>query len=111
MKPATTNATRKTSVSMIRLCRPAVGSGSVGVSNAANNKRLDPYSITSSLRSRTKATEAKPSRSWAVTLIKNRGVFLGFVEAPDQKAAELAAAKAFTLSEWQRKRLLVRERI
>jgi hypothetical protein len=38
-------------------------------------------------------------------------VLLGFVEAPDQKAAELAAAKAFTLSEWQRKRLLVRERI
>jgi hypothetical protein len=31
MKPATTNATRKTSVSMIRLCLPAVGSGSVGV--------------------------------------------------------------------------------
>ena len=70
-----------------------------------------PYSITSSLRSRTKATaKAKPSRSWAVTLIK-KGVLLGFVEAPDQKAAELAAAKAFTLSEWQRKRLLVRERI
>jgi hypothetical protein len=40
---------------------------------------------------------AKKPRSWAVTLIKNRGVFLGFVEAPDQKAAELAAAKAFTL--------------
>jgi hypothetical protein len=66
----------------------------------------------SSLRSRTKATaKAKPSRSWAVTLIKNRGVLLGYVEAPDQKAAELVAAKAFTLSEWQRKRLLVRERI
>jgi hypothetical protein len=52
---------------------------------------------------------AKKPRSFA--LIKNRGVLLGFVEAPDQKAAELAAAKAFTLSEWQRKRLLVRERI
>jgi hypothetical protein len=34
----------------------------------------------------------------------------GFVEAPDQKAAELMVAKSFTLSEWQRKRLLVRER-
>jgi hypothetical protein len=31
--------------------------------------------------------------------------------APDEKAAELMAAKAFTLSEWQRKRLLVRERL
>ena len=68
----------------------------------------------SSLRSRVRAkstAKAPPVRSWAVTLIKNRGVLLGFVEAPDQKAAELAAAKAFTLSEWQRKRLLVRERI
>jgi hypothetical protein len=36
-------------------------------------------------------------------------VFLGFVEAPDEKAGELVAAKAFTLDEWQRKRLLVRE--
>ena len=61
-----------------------------------------------SSRSRIKVP-AKKLRSWAVTLIKNRGVFLGFVA--DQKAAELAAAKAFTLSEWQRKRLLVRERI
>ena len=54
--------------------------------------------------------EKKP-RSWAVTLIKNRGMFLGYVDAPDQKAAEIAAAKAFMLTEWQRKRLLVRERL
>jgi len=32
------------------------------------------------------------------------------IRAPDQKAAELMAAKAFTLDEWQRKRLMVRER-
>ena len=63
-----------------------------------------------SLRSRIKVP-AKKTRSWHVTLIKNRGVFLGCVEAPDPNAAELAAAKAFTLSEWQRKRLLVRERL
>jgi hypothetical protein len=37
-------------------------------------------------------------------------MFLGYVEAPNPKAAELAAA-AFTLSEWQSKRLLVRERV
>jgi hypothetical protein len=36
-------------------------------------------------------------------------LFLGFVEGPDREAAELMAAKALTLSEWQRKRLLVRE--
>jgi hypothetical protein len=64
----------------------------------------------SSLRSRIRVPAKKQPRSWAVTLIKNRGVFLGVVEAPDEKAAELMAAKAFTLSEWQRKRLLVRER-
>jgi hypothetical protein len=62
----------------------------------------------SKLRSRIKVP-AMP-RSWGVTLIKNKGVFLGFVDAPDAKAAEFAAVKAFTLSEWQRKRLLVRER-
>jgi len=35
-----------------------------------------------SSRSRIKAEKA---RSWAVTLIKNRGVLLGYVEAPDEK--------------------------
>ena len=37
-------------------------------------------------------------RSWASTLIRNRGVLLGYVDAPNEKAAELAAAKAFTLN-------------
>jgi hypothetical protein len=64
----------------------------------------------SKLRSRIRAPAKKQPRSWAVTLIKNRGVFLGYVEAPDEKAAELMAAKAFALDDWQRKRLLVRER-
>jgi hypothetical protein len=59
------------------------------------------------LRSRIKVPAKKP-RSWRVTLIKNRGVYLGTVEAANEKEAELAAAKEFTLSEWQRKRLLVR---
>jgi hypothetical protein len=56
---------------------------------------------------RVRVSECQP-RSWAVTLIKNRGVLLGYVEAPDPKAAELVAAM---LNEWQRKRLLVGERI
>ena len=64
----------------------------------------------SSLRSRIRVPAKKP-RSWAVTLIKNRGVFFGLCRGADQKAAELMAAKAFMLSEWQRKRLLVRERL
>jgi hypothetical protein len=53
----------------------------------------------------------KKTRSWGITLIQSRGKFLGYVDAPDQKAAEMAAVKAFTLNEWQRKRLLVRERL
>jgi hypothetical protein len=52
-----------------------------------------------SSRSRVRVPTKKPL-SWAVTLMKNRGVLLGFVEAPDQKAAELMAAKAFMLSDW-----------
>jgi hypothetical protein len=42
-----------------------------------------------SLRSCVKVAAKKP-RSWAITLIKNMGVLLGYVEAPDEKAAELA---------------------
>jgi hypothetical protein len=63
----------------------------------------------SSLRSRIRVP-SKKLRTWAVTLIRNRGLLVGFVEARDERAAELAAAIAFMLSEWQRKRLLVRER-
>jgi hypothetical protein len=64
----------------------------------------------SKLRSRVRLPAEKP-RSWGITLIQSRGKFLGYVEAPDQKAAEVEAARAFTLSEWQRKRLLIRERV
>jgi hypothetical protein len=37
---------------------------------------------------------AKKPRSWGVTLIQSRGKLLGYVEASEQKAAELEAAKA-----------------
>jgi hypothetical protein len=65
----------------------------------------------SSLRSRTKARASTRLRTWGVSLIRSRAQFPGWVEAPDAKAAEVAAAKAFTRSEWQRKRLLIRERV
>jgi hypothetical protein len=65
----------------------------------------------SSLRLRTKAKTGARVRSWGVSVIRgNRARVLGFVEASDAKAAELAAVRAFNLDEWQRKRLLVRER-
>ena len=49
------------------------------------------------------------ARSWRVTLIKNRVELLGYVDAVDNTAAELAAIKAFNLSEEDRKRIIVRE--
>jgi hypothetical protein len=62
-------------------------------------------------RSRIRVPAKKP-RSWGVTLVQSRGKFLGYVGAPDQNAAELEAARLFSApSEWQRKRLLVRERL
>jgi hypothetical protein len=64
-----------------------------------------------SLRSRTKAKTSARPRSWGASLIRgSRAHFLGFVEATDAKAAEAAAVRTFNLDEWQRKRLLVRER-
>jgi hypothetical protein len=66
----------------------------------------------SSLRSRSKAKNSVQVRSWGASLIRgSRAHFLGFVEATDAKAAELAAVRAFNLDEWQCKRLLVRERL
>jgi hypothetical protein len=45
-------------------------------------------------------------REWRVVLIRNRGQL-----APDPEAAEIEAAKRFELNAWQRKRLLLQERI
>ena len=43
--------------------------------------------------------------------MRNRGQFLGYVEAPSVEAAELMAAKEFNLNSFHRKRLLLRERL
>jgi hypothetical protein len=45
-----------------------------------------------------------------VILIRKRGEFLGYVESPDPKTAEVAAIRAFDLNDHRRKRLMVRER-
>jgi hypothetical protein len=50
-------------------------------------------------------------REWRVVLIRNRGQLLGWVNAPDPEAAEIEATKRFELNDWQRKRLLLQERI
>jgi hypothetical protein len=50
-------------------------------------------------------------RSWAVTIIRSRGEYLGSVEAPDRERAETVAIKQFDLDHDQRWRLLIRERL
>ena len=56
-----------------------------------------------------KETPPKPSRSWAVYLIRKKGDFLGTVQAPDREAAEQAAIERFLLTDLQRKRLVLTE--
>ena len=54
-----------------------------------------------------KATAAK-LRSWRVWVLRQRAQPLGAVEAPNERAAEAAAAGHFGLSHEQRRRLVVR---
>jgi hypothetical protein len=49
-------------------------------------------------------------RSWAVTIIRSKGQYLGSVEAPDRERPESVAIKQFDLDQDQRRRLLIRER-
>jgi hypothetical protein len=57
-----------------------------------------------------KLTQPAKLRSWRVSIIRKRGQYLGTVEAPNEKAAEVAAVADFDLSEEQRRRLVVSER-
>jgi hypothetical protein len=43
-------------------------------------------------------------------VLRNRGEFLGVIEAQAQEAAEAAAVERFQLTDLQRKRLLLTER-
>jgi len=66
-----------------------------------------------SSRSRIRSGNGKApaaARSWSIILLKNRGQFLGFVDAPDKTAAALVATRSFNLSQHDRRRLLVLER-
>jgi hypothetical protein len=46
-------------------------------------------------------------RSWRVIIMRSRGEYLGSVEAPNEKPAEVAAVTEFGLSEDQRHRLVI----
>jgi ATP-dependent DNA ligase len=55
-----------------------------------------------------KITRQRPAaaklRSWAVTIIRSKGEYLGSVEAPDRERAEAVAIKLFDLDQDQRSR-------
>jgi hypothetical protein len=52
---------------------------------------------------------AKKQYTWEITLIRQRGRFLGFVKAPDVETAIEEAIKVFQITEgWQQKRLVAR---
>ena len=48
-------------------------------------------------------------RTWHVSLLRARAIYLGTVEAPDEKAAEATAVERFGLNDEQSRRLVVRE--
>jgi len=58
-----------------------------------------------------KNAKKKPAqlRSLRVVIMRSRGEYLGWVEAPDREKAEAVAIKLFELDEDQRRRLLIRE--
>ena len=60
-------------------------------------------------RKDTPAKLAARMRSWRVTILRNKALFLGTVHAPDERAAEAAAAVRFGLNDEQRKRIAVQE--
>jgi hypothetical protein len=50
-------------------------------------------------------------REWRVTLLRYRGEFLGYVKASSRETAESVAARQFSLTEFQRRGLLLQERL
>ena len=61
-------------------------------------------------RTSKKSGSSSKLREWQVVLIRSRGQLLGWVQAASRDAAEIAAAETFNLNDWQRRRLLLRER-
>ena len=55
-----------------------------------------------------KKPTADKLRLWRASLLRSRAIYLGTVDARDEKAAEAAAIQKFGLDEEQRRRLAVR---
>jgi hypothetical protein len=49
-------------------------------------------------------------RSWRVSILRERAQYLGVIEAPTQRAAQAVAISQFSLTEEQRRRLVLEER-
>jgi hypothetical protein len=60
--------------------------------------------------SRKSSSNAVQLREWRVTLLRYRGEFLGYVKASSRETAESEAARVFSLTEFQRRALLLQER-
>ena len=52
----------------------------------------------------------KQEHQWAITLIRQRGRFLGYVKAPDAKSAIEQAIKHFDIKDPEQQRRLVAQR-
>ena len=61
------------------------------------------------LKSRSARTTPPRPRRWRVSIVRQRGEYLGTVEAANERAAEAVAAEQFHLNDQQRKRLVLRE--
>ena len=62
-----------------------------------------------SMKAPKKKATAEKLRSWRATILRQRGEYLGTIEAPDAKTAEQIALKQFGLEGQRRQRLVVRE--
>ena len=64
--------------------------------------------VTDRLRLHYQPAARSSLRNWRAWLLRQRAQPLGTVDAPDERAAEAAAAGQFGLSDEQRRRLVVR---
>jgi hypothetical protein len=76
--------------------------------SASGNKRGNNPQIS---RVSQKHIKSRVLRTWRVSIIRSPGQVLGDVEASDQRTAEAVAVTKFNLSDEQRKRLVVQERV
>jgi hypothetical protein len=85
----------------------ATARGLPAIGEAVDGRRQVPYAP--NMQAPKKKATATKLRSWRATILRQRGELLGYVEAPDAKAAEAITVKQFGLEGERRKRLVVSE--